>query len=188
MNRGGGEPDGEMNRSKKQKHSWGNIFRAPKLVSSFAFLLVVVSALSVSGHSPAVGFRLRVPRCGLRLCGGGRVPRCEHGRVKYVCTYCGGGGICQHQRRRERCKDCGGSQICGHMRQRSTCKECGGSGLCAHHRQRSKCKDCGGSSICEHARQRSVCADCGGNRICEHLRRRERCKDCRTAKDTAAKS
>jgi len=44
MNRGGGEPDGEMNRSKKQKHLWGNIFRAPKLVWSFAFLLAVVSA------------------------------------------------------------------------------------------------------------------------------------------------
>ena len=54
-------------------------------------------------------------------------PQCPHGRRRYVCKECGGGGICEHGRQRHKCKECGGSGICEHGRQRSKCKECGGS-------------------------------------------------------------
>ena len=73
-------------------------------------------------------------------------PRCPHGRQRYFCRECGGGGFCEHGRSRTRCKECGGSGLCEHGRERSRCKDCGGSGLCEHGRQRSKCKECGGSS------------------------------------------
>ena len=72
-------------------------------------------------------------------------PPCSHGRQRYFCKECGGGGICEHGRRRSRCKDCGGGSICEHGRMRSPCKECGGGGLCEHGRQRYSCKECGGS-------------------------------------------
>ena len=36
-------------------------------------------------------------------------PRCAHGRQRYFCKECGGGGICEHGRRRRQCKECGGS-------------------------------------------------------------------------------
>ena len=41
--------------------------------------------------------------------GGGKRSLCEHGRQRYYCKDCGGGGICEHGRRRKpgRCKDCG---------------------------------------------------------------------------------
>ena len=41
-------------------------------------------------------------------------PPCSHGRQRYFCRECGGGGICEHGRRRSRCKECGGSSICEH--------------------------------------------------------------------------
>ena len=58
--------------------------------------------------------------------GGGKRSLCEHGRQRYNCKDCGGGGICEHGRRRTQCKECGGSSICEHGRRRSTCKECRG--------------------------------------------------------------
>ena len=73
-------------------------------------------------------------------------PRCPHGRRRYYCKECGGGGICEHGRLRYSCKECGGSSICEHGRQRSQCKECGGGGICEHGRRRYGCKECGGSS------------------------------------------
>lgn len=85
---------------------------------------------------------------------------CEHGRTRYYCGPCGGGGICQHGRRKSRCKPCGGGGICQHNRVRYVCKICGGGGICEHNRVRNQCKDCGGSSICEHARQRHQCTIC----------------------------
>ena len=54
-------------------------------------------------------------------------PPCPHGRRRYLCKECGGGGICEHGRQRSKCKECGGGSICEHGRLRSTCKECGGS-------------------------------------------------------------
>ena len=38
-------------------------------------------------------------------------PRCPHGRQRYFCKECGGGGICEHGRRRSKCKECGGSSL-----------------------------------------------------------------------------
>ena len=52
--------------------------------------------------------------------------RCEHGRQRYYCKKCGGGGICKHNRERSQCKECGGGGICQHNRQRSQCKTCRG--------------------------------------------------------------
>ena len=71
---------------------------------------------------------------------------CPHGRQRYFCKDCGGGGICKHGRRRDRCQECGGSGLCEHGRQRSKCKKCGGSSICEHGRRRSTCKECGGGS------------------------------------------
>ena len=73
-------------------------------------------------------------------------PPCSHGRQRYFCKECGGGGICEHGRRRSRCKECGGGGLCEHGRGRSQCKECGGGGLCEHGQRRCRCKECGGSS------------------------------------------
>merc|ERR1712195_65873 len=67
---------------------------------------------------------------------------CSHGRQRYQCKDCGGGGICTHKRIRSQCKDCGGGSICKHKRIRSVCKDCGGGSICHHKRIRSKCKDC----------------------------------------------
>ena len=55
-------------------------------------------------------------------------PRCPHGRLRYYCKECGGGGICEHGRQRSRCKECGGGSLCEHGRMRSRCKECGDDG------------------------------------------------------------
>ena len=33
---------------------------------------------------------------------------CEHGRQRYTCKQCGGGGICEHGRLRGKCGDCRG--------------------------------------------------------------------------------
>ena len=73
-------------------------------------------------------------------------PKCPHGRRRYVCKDCGGGGLCEHGRERSQCKECGGGGICEHGRERSRCKDCGGSSICEHGRTRSRCKECGGSS------------------------------------------
>ena len=54
--------------------------------------------------------------------------RCPHGRHRYICKDCGGGGICEHGRQRSRCKECGGGSLCEHGRMRSRCKECGDDG------------------------------------------------------------
>ena len=35
--------------------------------------------------------------------------KCKHGRQRWYCKECGGGGICEHGQRRCRCKECGGS-------------------------------------------------------------------------------
>ena len=51
-------------------------------------------------------------------------PRCPHGRQRYFCRECGGGGFCEHGRYRSRCIECGGSGLCEHGRQRSKCSEC----------------------------------------------------------------
>ena len=122
---------------------------------------------------------------------------CEHGKLKYICKDCGGGGICEHDRHRSICKECKGSGICEHDRQRNTCrecrggnicehdrrrylcKECKGSGLCEHDRQRSHCKECKGSGVCEHGKLKYICKECGGSGICEHKRRRNMCKKCK---------
>ena len=37
--------------------------------------------------------------------------KCKHGRQRWYCKECGGGGICEHGRRRSRCKECGGSSL-----------------------------------------------------------------------------
>ena len=41
---------------------------------------------------------------------------CIHGRQKYACKVCGGGGVCVHGRRKHTCKPCGGHGICAHGR------------------------------------------------------------------------
>ena len=104
--------------------------------------------------------------------------KCEHGKRKYFCVACGGGGICKHGRRRNSCKDCEGTSICKHGRQKQSCKDCGGSSVCEHGRQRSHCIDCKGSSICKHGRSKQQCKDCGGSSICKHDKRKDRCKEC----------
>ena len=44
-----------------------------------------------------------------RALDGDMPPRCPHGRQRYYCKECGGGGICEHGRRRSKCKECGSS-------------------------------------------------------------------------------
>lgn len=114
-------------------------------------------------------------------CGGGGY--CHHGRVKKICRDCGGTGRCEHDRIRSRCKDCGGGSICEHKREKTRCRDCyngrPGGIFCEHSRRKDKCKDCDGSSICEHGRQKYTCVDCGGKGVCEHSRQRFQCKDCR---------
>ena len=91
--------------------------------------------------------------------------------------------VCEHGRERYHCKECGGGGICEHGRQRNGCKECGGAGICEHGRERYRCKECGGSGICEHGRQRYDCKECVG--VCAHGRVTTRCRDCRPAAATS---
>ena len=86
--------------------------------------------------------------------------KCEHGREKYDCKDCGGGGICEHDTLRRTCKLCEGSLICEHGTRRNRCKPCKGSQICEHGVRRSQCKSCGGVEICEHNIQRSQCKHC----------------------------
>ena len=49
---------------------------------------------------------MRLPCSHKRECTGCS-KNCEHGRQRYSCKECGGGGICEHGRRRGYCKECG---------------------------------------------------------------------------------
>ena len=107
-----------------------------------------------------------------------RRPPCSHGRQRYFCKECGGGGICEHDRVRSSCKECGGSAICEHDQVRSRCRDCNGGSICEHNRRRSECKDCGGSEICEHGKLKRFCKECGGSQICEHGKQQSYCNEC----------
>lgn len=50
--------------------------------------------------------------------------KCNHGRKKYLCRDCKGGGICEHLKQKTFCKICKGSGICDHGNNRYICKEC----------------------------------------------------------------
>jgi len=84
---------------------------------------------------------------------------CPHGRQKYLCAACGGGGICVHGVQKHGCKKCGLS-YCKHGRVKSQCRPCGGSAICVHNKRKSLCRTCGGGSFCEHDRLRYRCKVC----------------------------
>jgi hypothetical protein len=84
-------------------------------------------------------------------------PRCEHGRIKYVCKDCKGGSICEHDRVRSVCKDCAGGSICGHGKIRGACKDCQLSPRCVHKKVRVRCPSC---RPCIHDKDRSSCEAC----------------------------
>ena len=84
---------------------------------------------------------------------------CPHGRQKYLCAACGGGGICTHGVQKHGCKKCGLS-YCKHGRVKSQCRPCGGSAICVHNKRKSLCRTCGGGSFCEHDRLRYRCKVC----------------------------
>jgi hypothetical protein len=107
------------------------------------------------------------------------VKKCEHGKRKYQCKECGGGGICQHNKVRQDCIECKGSNICEHEKRRRFCKECSGSQICQHNKRKYRCKECQGIGICEHNKEKSNCKECGGSGICEHNKRKPYCKECR---------
>ena len=54
-------------------------------------------------------------------------PPCPHGRQRYFCKECGGGGICEHGRRRSQCKECSPHNFCAcgkrFQRCRAGCKK-----------------------------------------------------------------
>ena len=50
--------------------------------------------------------------------------KCIHGRFKYSCIDCGGGGICLHNKHKSTCRVCGGVGICQHNKKKAECKEC----------------------------------------------------------------
>ena len=108
----------------------------------------------------------------------GKRKKCEHGKEKYDCKKCGGGGICDHGKRKRYCKDCGGSGICAHGKRKNRCIECKGPGVCEHNRVRLQCVDCRGTSICKHKRRKACCKDCGGSSICEHNKQKHDCRKC----------
>ena len=68
-----------------------------------------------TGATPAVPRKRKNPKS------------CIHGRQKYSCKVCGGGGVCVHGRRKHTCKPCGGHGICAHGRVKYQCVECGES-------------------------------------------------------------
>ena len=86
--------------------------------------------------------------------------KCKHGKIKYWCRKCPGGGICEHKQVDYLCKDCGGKGLCIHWTNKFFCKDCGGSQICEHNRQKAHCVDCRGSQICEHHRQKAHCREC----------------------------
>ena len=85
---------------------------------------------------------------------------CEHGKLKYHCSLCGGSPICLHNKIKYRCKQCWSSQFCSHGRRKSSCKDCGSGDYCKHSKQKIFCIVCGGSQICSHNKQKSHCKMC----------------------------
>jgi len=70
--------------------------------------------------------------------------KCPHGREKWTCKECKGGGICP----------------CGKVKY--YCKTCKGGGLCEHGRHKRGCHLCVGTYICEHDRRKHYCKECMG--------------------------
>lgn len=104
---------------------------------------------------------------------------CHHGRGRYYCKDCKGGGICEHNKRRSTCRECKGSSYCKHNKVRYTCIKCKGCSICKHKRKRADCKECNGASICKHGKKRYICVDCKGKGICKHKKQKFRCKLCK---------
>ena len=67
---------------------------------------------------------------------------CEHGKLKYRCSICGGSQLCVHNKIKYTCKQCFGSQRCSHNRIKYICFECLGSKTCSHNKQKYDCKMC----------------------------------------------
>ena len=67
---------------------------------------------------------------------------CEHGKLKYRCSLCGGSQHCIHGRIKYNCRECFGSETCSHSKQKTFCIVCGGSQICSHNKQKSQCKKC----------------------------------------------
>lgn len=111
-----------------------------------------------------------------KFCGGTQL--CLHGRVKYQCRECDGVSICKHKKQKSLCRECGGGAYCEHGKVRSCCKVCGGGSLCEHGREKCRCKPCGGSSFCVHGKRKDRCKECGGNGLCQHDRVKSKCRDC----------
>ena len=85
---------------------------------------------------------------------------CIHGRQKYSCKVCGGGGVCVHGRRKHTCKPCGGHGICAHGRVKYQCVECGGKSICKHKCVKFRCRECRGTAICRHGNVKYTCRQC----------------------------
>jgi hypothetical protein len=119
--------------------------------------------------------------------------KCDHGRSKYHCKYCGisrcdhgnrksrclecGIGRCDHGRDKYNCRDCGTS-ICDHGNNKRYCQECG-SGRCHHGNRKYRCRECS-IYLCDHGRDKSRCRDCGTG-LCDHNRYKQQCKICSPA-------
>ena len=85
---------------------------------------------------------------------------CEHRKLKYRCSLCGGSQICLHNKIKYRCKQCWLSQFCSHGRRKSSCKDCGSGDYCKYSKQKIFCIVCSGSQICSHNKQKSHCKMC----------------------------
>jgi hypothetical protein len=103
---------------------------------------------------------------------------CEHGKIKYRCKECKGGGICEHDKHRRFCTECKGIRTCEHKKIKRYCVECKGAGICEHGKRKELCKLCGGSAFCSHGKLKSYCRECRGSAFCIHSKIKYRCKEC----------
>lgn len=72
--------------------------------------------------------------------------KCIHGKIR--CKDCGTSiRSCMHGKERYRCRECGGGGICDHGKIKSICKDCGGSSVCPHGKLKYRCEDCDGISV-----------------------------------------
>ena len=74
--------------------------------------------------------------------------KCPHGKQRFRCRECKGGGVCKHGKDKSRCKVCDGNAICRHGKRRARCIPCGGGDICIHKKMRGVCPTCNPSGYC----------------------------------------
>jgi len=106
---------------------------------------------------------------------------CAHGKIR--CKECGTSiRACEHGKERYRCRECGGGGICNHGKIKSICKDCGGSSVCPHGNLKYRCEDCDGTSVRKKREKLLHYGKLQSNKVketCPHGCSKRSCLECR---------